>query len=79
MPYKKAKYMHKRQQSPNRFVAGKFRTVPISHATTPTGKKYKRRYPVGTEAVVGQLKLMYRKRYQRKYQTQSILIPRKVK
>lgn len=73
MPYKKSKYKHKRQKPPSKFK-GKFETVPISHATTPTGKAYIG-YPKGTKAIVGQIK--DRKKGQRKWQTQSILIPKK--
>lgn len=75
MVYKESKYEHDRQQPPSRFVKDTIRTVPISHATTPTGQKYKRKFPKGTKAVVGEVK--NRKEGQRKYQTQSILIPKK--
>lgn len=75
MPYsKKSKFKHVRQKPPSKFVKASIRTVPISHATTPTGKHYKD-YPKGTKAIVGKVK--ERKKGQRKYQTQSILVPKK--
>lgn len=78
MPYSsKAKYIHDRQQSPKNFVKGTIRTIPITHARTPTGREYERDFPKGTKAVVGKVK--HPKEGQRKNQTQSILIPKKRK
>ncbi len=78
MPYSpKAKYKHNRQQPPSKFVKGTIRTVPISHARTPTGREYERDFPKGTKAIVGKVK--HPKEGQRKNQTQSILIPKKRK
>jgi hypothetical protein len=75
MPYKKANYIHKRQQPPSKFKSETFRTVPISHARTPTGQEFKRKFPKGTKAIVGQVKKPTKN--QRKSQTQSILIPKR--
>ena len=70
MPYsKKSKFEHHRKKSPGRFVKTSFRNVPISHVP------HKKKYPKGTRAIVGKLKKP--KKGQRKYQTQSILIPKK--
>lgn len=78
MPYSsKSRYKHERQQPPSRFEKNSMRTVPISHATTPTGREYERKFPKGTKAVVGKVKNP--KEGQRKNQTQSILIPKKRK
>ncbi len=78
MPYsQKAKYEHNRQQPPSRFVKDTIKTVPISHARTPTGQEYRKKFPKGTKAVVGEVKKP--KKGQRKNQTQSILIPKKKK
>lgn len=74
MPYKKSHYKHKRQKPPSKFVKSSFETVPITHATTPTGRSYKG-YPEGTKAIVGRIK--DRKKGQMKWQTQSILVPKK--
>lgn len=76
MPYSnKAQYIHDRQQPPKRFVKGTFRTVPVSHARTPTGREFERDFPKGTKAVVGKVKKP--KAGQRKNQTQTILIPKR--
>lgn len=55
-------------------MEGTLRTVPISHASTPTGKEFKRKFPKGTKAIVG--KVNHPKEGQKKNQTQSILIPK---
>lgn len=73
MPYKKSKYKHERQKPPSKFVKSSFETVPIKHATTPTGKAYKG-YPKGTKAIVGRVK--EKRKGQRAWQTQSILVPK---
>jgi len=73
MPYsRKAKYYHKRQKSPKKFVRTSFKTVPFHH-TKYSGKKYKKwhRKGSGAKAVVGKLKKSG------KWGTQSILIPKK--
>jgi hypothetical protein len=74
---KKSMYKHMRQQPPSRFVKSTLRTVKASHATTPTGEKYKRKFKVGDKAIVGKVKPHLRKKGQRKYQTQSILIKKR--
>lgn len=74
---KKAKYKHERQQSPTKFMKKTIRTVKISHATTPTGREFKRKFPKGTKAIVGRIKPSLRKEGERRNQVQSILIPKK--
>lgn len=66
MPYsRKAKFTHHRRKDPSEFKKGSFRNVPISHV--PHTKKY----PRGTRAVVGRLKVTD------KGATQSILVPKR--
>ncbi len=64
MPYKKAKYIHKRRRKPSEYIPESMRTVNISHVP------HKKEYPAGTKAIVGKLK-------KDGYATQSILIPKK--
>lgn len=75
MPYKKAKYEHNRQQPPSKFVPETLRTVPVSHAKTPTGQNFKKKFPKGTKAIVGKVK--HPENGQKQFQTQSILIKKK--
>ena len=70
MPYsQKSKFEHHRQRPPKLFKQSSFRTVPISHVP------HRIKYPKGAKAVVGELKSP--KKGQRKYQTQTILIPKR--
>ncbi|MFX1480548.1 MAG: hypothetical protein ACFFCI_20860 [Promethearchaeota archaeon] len=72
MPYsKKARYRHHRQQQPNEFIKGSFKTVPLNH-TDYRGNKYARYMYSGTpaKAIVGKLKSSGN------WAIQSILIPK---
>lgn len=75
MPYgKKARFYHKRQQHPSKFIGNSFRTVSLSHADY-SGTKYKKwkKKDSGAKAVVA------RKKKSKKLGIQSILIPKKRK
>jgi len=64
MPYKKARYTHKRYTNPRNIVKGTFRTVPLSH--TRSKRKIK-----NAKAIVGKSKKTG------KNIIQSVLIPKK--
>ncbi len=72
MPYsKKAKYYHDRWRSPNDFIKGTIKTVPLDH-TSYNGDKYKGLMECGVDikARTGKLK------HTGKWSIQSILIPK---
>jgi hypothetical protein len=81
VPYSKdSKYKHNRQKNPKQFDKSSFKTVPLSH-TTYKGKKYDK---PGAKAIVGKLKVKFRKPVKkggkpRKWGIQSILILKKDK
>lgn len=75
MPYsRKALYKHLRQKNPKMFQKKSFRTVPLNHSNYK-GKKFSNYNRKGTKAkaIVGKLKS------NKKWSTQSILIPKKRK
>jgi hypothetical protein len=78
MPYsEKAKYKHNRQKAPKQFDKSTLKTVPLSH-TDYKGKKFDK---PGAKAIVGKLKVKYRKPARRggkprAWKIQSILIPK---
>lgn len=75
MPYsKKSRFLHKRQQQPDKFIGNTFRTVSLSHTNYSGGKYKKWKKPgSGAKAVVA------RKKKSKKWGIQSILIPKKKK